>query len=57
VSHDLDPEAEGERLATDLNDTLNKTFEDRGDYRAAVESVISHFESVVDALDEEEERS
>lgn len=52
-----DPETRAQKLSEELNAELNRDFESHDDYREAVETVLSYFESVRDGLlaDEENE--
>ena len=47
-------EERGHRLAEELDDVLNREFEDTGDYRDAVEAALSFFESVIAGLKADE---
>ncbi len=43
-------EARGQQLAEEIKTTLNHEFEDSEDYREAVETVLSHFEIILEGL-------
>jgi bacterioferritin (cytochrome b1) len=51
-----DPEARGQELIEELNNTLNGEFEARADYREAIETAHSFLDGVIAGLDSDDKR-